>query len=401
MRAAIALDRAFIGHRELTITLLDQNTYHSVIPRLAEVASANLKPGDLALPIRRLLSGRRIEFVQARVEGFRPESNQILTDRGPMGYRYLVLALGSETATYAVSGVAEHGHFLRTLDDARQVREAVDEAFRRAAWKLDPKERAEQATIVIGGAGYSGVELAGALSDRVLQLAASYRMPVGVGQVVLIDKEPRILPEYDRALSEAVEEAVRHRGVQLRLGQGIASLEKGQVRLADGQIIACGAFIWTGGVQAPRLIRESDFAKGRAGRLLTDSRLRLIDYSNIFAVGDLALPPTEGPNIAPPSAQLAVVQADIVGRNIASEVFRLFPDGSGAKVEPVEYAARKGDIAVSLGQSEAVAEVRGIILTGWRAVGLRRAANARYLEAVGGASGLIVGLSRAGLGKLW
>ena len=383
LRVALGLDRLLIGRRESPVLLVDQHDCHQITPRLPDVVSGAASPASVVLPIRRLLSGRKVELLQATVERLDLPTRTIGTSAGPLSYRWLVVALGGQVATYGLPGVAEHALLLRTVEDAQRSHDAVGESYRQAAWKLEASEREALGTAVVGGAGFTGVEVAAALADRVRELATRYRLPAGVGRVVLVERAERVLPGYDRALADAAQAALRRKGVQLRLGVAMAGASAGEVSLATGESIRCGVFVWAGGVEASAVVRASGLPLGRNGRLVVDRQMRVPEHPGAYALGDVCAVLGEGINAPPPSAQLAVRQGDVVAHNVFAEI---------VGGEPREYRAIPQDVVVSLGRNDALAMVRGVVVSGWRAVALKRLAELRYLEAIGGPGGLVAGL---------
>lgn len=420
LRAALALDRWLIGHRRHEILLVDHHDYHQILPRLPAVTAGFRQPQQAIFPLRRALAGRKIAFRQATITSLDPAQRVVRTDAGDLGYGWLIVALGREAAVPPSAELARRTLGCWSIDDARRIPDAIQESFRRAAWKIDAAERDALATAIVVGAGRAGVEIAAALADRVLALAAHYRLPVGVGRVVLIEQAERVLPRQSRALSSAVEAALRHRGVTLRLGCRVEDADEAGVVLAGGptgappsgpsERLPGNSIVWAAGSRPTEAIHQSGLAVDHSGRLVVDSWLRLPGHANAYAIGGAAVAPlAQVSQIAPmpgesgdggqpdQSARAAVWQADVAARNIAAEILAAEPaQTAGSPAErllPREYHAPSADIIVSLGRHDAVASIGGIVLGGWRAQAARRLAEARYLEEVGGIGGVIATLT--------
>ena len=161
LRLTALLDRNDMS----TVKLVDQHDYHQVLTELPRVAAGTRASEDVRLPLTGILENR-VEFVLAQVTGFDLLGHQLLTDRGPLPYTRLVLALGSRPNDFAIPGIAERAVSLYSVHDAERVRTSVTAALRAAAMEPDPERQRCLATTVVGGGGATGVELAGELADK-------------------------------------------------------------------------------------------------------------------------------------------------------------------------------------------------------------------------------------------
>ena len=392
LRVAVGLDRLLLGHREYPVLLVDQRDYHLIQPRLPDVAAGLAPVESAALPLRRLLSGRKVEFVRASVERLDLASRVVHTSAGPLEYRWLVIALGSQPLISGIPGIAANALVLKSAEDARRIDRAVGEALRQAAWKLDQAQRSQLATVVVAGGGYTGVELAAALAERVRLLSPQYRLPEGSGRVLLVERAERVLPEYDREVADAVQRVLRRKCVELRLGVAVTGASGGEVSLSTGENVRCGVLVWAGGIDVPAVVRASGVRLAPNGRLVVDRQMRVQGCQGVYALGDLSFVLGEVAELNPPSARSAARQADVVAHNVFAEI-------TGAA--PREHSSDRQDIVVSLGQDDAVAMLHGVVVTGWRAALLRRLECLRYLEAIAGPGGLLAGLRGGRVSHGW
>jgi glycine/D-amino acid oxidase-like deaminating enzyme len=163
--AALHLERALRRERSARIVLLDKGNYHLFVPMLHEITSGGVEPRHVVRPLRPLFRNTRVDFRRAEVRSIDLEGRRILTDRGEVGYDYLVIALGSTTNFFGVDGASETAFTLRSLKDAVGLRNHLLEMFERADLERDLDRRRRLLTFCLVGAGCTGVELATELQD--------------------------------------------------------------------------------------------------------------------------------------------------------------------------------------------------------------------------------------------
>ncbi len=398
LRAAITLDRLLIGRRDHRILLVDQNPYHQVRPDLASVASGQISPQLATIPIRRLIGARRVEFVQGRVESIDLGSRTVRTAAGDIGYGWLIIALGVEASPSGVPGLDAAAAEVWTVDDARRLDERVLGLIRQAAWKLDAEERTRLSTIVVVGGSRFGVELAGALGERVSSLASHFRLPPGDGRVVLVEPADRLLPADPRALGDAASEALARQGIETRVGTAVSRAWPGGVELGSGEIIQAGLVVRTSPGIAPAVVRASDATVGREGRLLVDRELRVPEHTGVYAAGPGTALVTDIVGAEEGDRDFSR-QGEVAALNVHAEI----AEGIGAAAVRRQYTAELGDLVIPIGAADAIGEVRGLSVSGWRARLALGASRLAYFESIGGAGGLLAGMAgrKPSLAKLF
>ncbi|MCS7001455.1 MAG: NAD(P)/FAD-dependent oxidoreductase [Dehalococcoidia bacterium] len=345
LRLANHLDR-----RQWQVVLVDRNPYHLLETRLHEAAAHG---AEITIPLARIIRGRGITLLLASVTGIDLENRTVLTDRGPVQYDALVLALGSTTNFYGIPGLREHAFELKELEDAINIRARVNRQFALAAAEPSEAVRRDLLRFVVGGGGLTGVELAAELADRATTLAREHEINRAEVEVMVVEMGPTVLPTLDERLRRRAEATLREKGVVLRTGVRVIGMEDNRVQLDPGGDLATGLMVWTGGVRAPDLFIGERPLTGPQGRLVVDRYLRLLNHDEVFVVGDLALakdPRTD--RVVPAAAQFALQQGDIAGQNLAA----------WTRQQPMrEYHPKVLGEVVSLGQHLAV----GWVALGW------------------------------------
>ncbi len=355
------------------LTLVDRHDYHQVLTELPRVAGGTRAAGAVRIPLQDMLA-TRVRFVQTDITGFDLPGRTLLTGAGPIGWGRLVLALGSRPNDFAIPGLAQRAISLYSASDAERVWAAVSTALTAAAAVADPGRQRRLATVVVGGGGATGVELAGELAEVLPEVASEYGLAPGRPAVQLIEAGPTILAGSSRQLIDKAASILSDLGVQIRTNATIAAATQEGFRLSDGQLVEGGVFVWAGGVKAPGLVADSELPTGHNGRVKVDQYLRVLDHPEIYVAGDLAsvTDPRSG-HVLPPLAQVALEEGETVARNLDAEL----------KGRPLEaFAFHDKGFVVSVGTRRGVADVAGVTSGGRLAHLLKDAIEWEYRQSV-------------------
>jgi NADH:ubiquinone reductase (H+-translocating) len=357
----------------MELTLIDRHDYHQVLTELPRVAGGTRAAGAVRIPLQDMLA-TRVRFVQTDITGFDLAGRTLLTGAGPIGWGRLVLALGSRPNDFAIPGLAQRAISLYSASDAERVWAAVSQALTAAAAVADPGRQRRLATVVVGGGGATGVELAGELAEVLPEVASGYGLAPGRPAVQLIEAGPTILAGSSRQLIDKAASILSDLGVQIRTNATIAAATQEGFRLSDGQLVEGGVFVWAGGVKAPGLVADSELPTGHNGRVKVDQYLRVLDHPEIYVAGDLAsvTDPRSG-HVLPPLAQVALEEGETVARNLDAEL----------KGRPLEaFAFHDRGFVVSVGTRRGVADVAGVTSGGRLAHLLKDAIEWEYRQSV-------------------
>ncbi len=351
LAAARALRRA-----RVSITLVDRRNHHLFQPLLYQVATAALSPGDIAMPIRRIVRHQgNIEVVLAEAVRVEAAERRLVLDEGSLEYDFLVLATG---ATHAYFGHDEWGPFapgLKTVEDALEIRARILSAYEEAERETDPARKAIWLTFVVVGGGPTGVELAGALAEisrHVLEKDFRHIDPKSA-RVVLVEAGPRILPAYDERSSASARAQLERLGAEVLTNTMVTAIDRDGVVLGSSRLLS-RTVLWAAGVAASPLARTLRIPLDRAGRVPVEPDLSVKGAPGVFVIGDIAAFEQDGklvPGVAPAAMQM--------GRHVARNIERL---ARGEAALPFRYLD-KGSLA-TIGRAAAVAEIAGLHLSG-------------------------------------
>ena len=316
----------------------------------------------LTVPVERVKSAET-EFVQARVTGLDTDRRVVDLASGELEYDYLLVCLGSRTAFFDIEGLSEHAHTMKGLDDAVAIHDELDRAAREATSE-DP------ARVVVGGAGLTGIQVAG----EVAAFRDQHETPV---EVRLIEGQAEIYPGSDPSLQAALRDLLAEHGVAVTTGEFVSRVDDRLVHTADGEY-AYDVLVWTGGIAGHDELRDAEVrADERDFRFETDPTFRTSD-ERVFAVGDSAR--VEQPDgHAPPTAQAAWQAAPVAARNVARAV-------RGADLDEWRYS-HKGTV-VSVGDDAVAHDIAGLPVVstvgGLPARTLKKAIATRWIRSVAG-----------------
>ncbi|SDM95093.1 NADH dehydrogenase [Fictibacillus solisalsi] len=372
MMSAVRLEKE-LGLNNAEITLVNKHNYHYQTTWLHENAAGTLHHDRTRIMIDDIIDTNKINFVQDTVVEIKKDEKRVILQNGELTYDYLVIALGSDPETFGIQGLKENAMSIRSINSVREIREHIDYNFARYN---NEGQKQELINIVVGGAGFTGIEFVGELADRVPELCKEYDIPREKVRIINIEAAPNVLPGFDEELVEYAINNLERRGVEFLVNTPIKECNEDGVLLASGEEIKAATVVWTGGVRGNHLVEEAGFETMR-GRVKVDKDLRMPGYDYIFVVGDCALIINEEINRPyPPTAQIAIQQAYTLARNLKTLI------NGGGKMEEFTFD-NKGTVA-SLGKGEAIGVVGNKKLFGSTASAMKKVIDNRYLFLLGG-----------------
>jgi len=309
------------------VTLIDRRNYHLFQPLLYQVATGSLSPGEIAAPLRSVLSRQEnTRVLLGDVQDIDPAAKRVLlADGASFEYDSLIVAAGSQSSYYGHDGWREWAPSLKSVEDATNIRHKILYAFEVAERISDPAQRRAWLTFVIVGAGATGVELAGAIAEiarQTLKHDLSSIHPEDA-QIILLDGAPRVLPTFPEDLAEKAERTLAKLGVQVKTGVMVKDIDKDGLALqANGGVdrLPARTVIWAGGVAASALgttlARRTKAETDSAGQIKVGPQLTIAGYPDIYVVGDLALALDSNGQPLPGLAQVAMQEGTYAAKAI-------------------------------------------------------------------------------------
>ena len=279
-----------LAHVPVQVTLIDRHNYHTFQPLLYQVATSLLNAEDVGAPVRSIFRHQEnVDFQLATVTGINVTARKIqLEDGGEISYDYLVLAGGATVNYFGTPGAAEHAFPLYTLMNAVRLRNQVMKQFEAA--DRNPAVVEDGAlNFVVVGAGPTGVETAGALSDLFYNVLPDdyHQLATDNARIMIVEMGKEVLGPFKENLRTYARKQLEDRGVELRMGEAVAEVGPTSVKLKSGEEIKTHTLVWAAGVQANPLAGMLGMPQGRGGRVKLNPDLSVPDHPEIFVVGDM------------------------------------------------------------------------------------------------------------------
>ncbi len=347
-----------LAHAPVDVTVVDRKNHHTFQPLLYQVALAVLSPAEIASPVRTVLRrAANTEVLLGQVTGFDLQKKLVRLDGLDLPYDYLIVAAG---ATHAYFGHPEWEAFapgLKTLEDATEIRRRILMTFETAERELIAGRTPPPLNFVVVGAGPTGVELAGAISDIAgRHLMKEFRaIDPRQSRIILLEGGPRVLPVYPEDLSASAERQLKEMGVEVRTNAMVTNIEPGLVSVGNEKIPA-SVILWGAGVAASPLGKILGVPVDKAGRVIVERDLTVPEHPEVFVTGDLASARRHNgqpvPGVAPAAIQMGKFAARQIKRSVEAKPRETF-----------EYLD-KGSLA-TIGRSRAVADLGKLHISGY------------------------------------
>jgi NADH dehydrogenase len=349
------------------VTLIDRRNFHLFQPLMYQIATGSLSPGDIAAPLRSVLSRQKnTQVLLGDAVDVDPDAKRvILRDGASFEYDTLIVATGSQTSYYGNDSWREWAPSLKSVEEATAIRHKILYAFERAERAETEVEARAWLTFVIVGAGATGMELSGALAEIATEtLRHDFRkINPTEARIILMEGAPRVLGAFPEDLSAKAEKLVTRLGVEVIKDVMVTNINADGVTFKRGDSVerlAARTVLWAGGVTATpfgtKLAERTRAETDRSGRITVNPDLTIPNYREIFILGDLAHAMDKEGKPLPGVAQVAMQ-----GGAYAAKAIRMRLSGK-TELPPFHYF-NKGDIAV-IGRAAAVANIFGFHVSG-------------------------------------
>jgi NADH:ubiquinone reductase (H+-translocating) len=324
--------------------LFDKYNHHTFQPLLYQVATSGLETSSIVFPFRRHFAKQKnFVFRLGEVKEIRPAENCIETSIGSVRYDYLVIATGAETNFYGLKDVEKNSHPMKTIIDSIKLRNILIRNIETALLIEDKEQMNSYMDVVIVGGGPTGVELAGAIAELKKYVFPKDYPELELTQmdIHLIEATPRLLNGMSEIAGAKALDYLQEMGVKVHLNCAVKSYDGHEVVFNTGEKLISKTLIWAAGVKGNPVGGLSAGSLGKATRLKVNEFNQVQGYSNIFAIGDVALMegdpdfPNGHPMMAPPAMQQGVLVAKNIERLLQKQplqAFRYTDKGSMATI---------------------------------------------------------------------
>jgi NADH dehydrogenase len=340
---------------KVEITIIDKNPFHTMLTELHEVAAWRVEEDSIKISLKRVFAGRDVNVVMDTIKSVDYDKKEVVCAGNTYAYDYFVLATGSQPIFFGVEGAKENAFTLWSYEDAVVLREHFMNMFRLAAGETDPVKKRTLLTFVVVGCGFTGVEMAGELSELVPFLCERFEIDPSLVTMINMDMLGKVCTILPDKLSDKVQRRLEKKHVQVLLGANTTSIGKDYMEFKikdEVKRVATNTVIWTAGVESSELSKASSDKLGPSprGRVQTDNYLRAKNYQNVYIGGDNIFFIPEGEKSpVPQMVENCEACADTIAHNLLCDL-----TGSG---KPEEYAPKFHGVMVCVGGRYGVAHV--------------------------------------------
>jgi len=363
---------------DLSISLIDKNHYHTLLTELHEVAGNRQDAEAIRIPLKKIFRDTRVNLIQDEIKTFDFDNKTLVGERDSYTYDYCIVAIGSSPAFYGIPGLKEHALTLWSFDDAVKVRDHIEASFIKASSETDPVERARLLTFVVGGAGFTGVEMIGELAHWVKSLCRDYDIDRGEVRLVLLDLLDRVLPAlHEKSSKKAHQYMTKKLGIEVMLKTNITEMKEDRVLTSQGEI-ETRTVIWCAGVCCNDQCEELEVERAGRGKRIQVNEFAQTDKEGVYAVGDCSALADESGVPYAAMVENAIQAAEGASDNILKEI-------RGQELEPVKVTFH--GTMVCIGNYFAVSDIMGKRLPSWLSLVMKFVVNAHYLFEIMGFRG--------------
>lgn len=390
------------------ITLIDRNPFHTLMTELHELAGGRVEEEAVKISLNRIFAGSKVKVVIDNISTVDFESQLLKGQEENYSYDYLLISTGGDPECFEIPGIEEHGYTLWSYDDALAIRQQIKDCFLRASRESNEEKRRELLHFVIAGAGFTGMEMAGELTEWKKTLCRDYQVKEDEVSIQVVEAMDKILPMLPERLQHKAMRYLEKRGCEFQLNAPITGVEPGLIHIKDGKSIESSTMIWTCGVHGGEFAANLALTKGRCGnrkckhastqgscnskicefagpggyisgkrgRLLVRETLQSQDYDNVYLAGDIIWHIQENKQVVPQIVETAVQSAHCAVENIASQI-------KSRKLK--SFKPKYHGFMVSLGGRYGVAHLMGwLSLSGIFAMGVKHLINLMHFWGTAG-----------------
>lgn len=356
---------------DVSITLIDRHSYHTMMTELHEVAGGRVEPDAVQFDLKRLFNRQKnVSLVTDNVTAVDHDKKIVTTEHGSYAYDYLILGMGGESNDFGTPGVKEHGFTLWSMEDAITLRHHIEKTVRAAVLEHDLEKRKNMLRFIVCGSGFTGIEMIGELLDWKDVLAKEYKFDADEIELIVVEAAPTILNTFPREDAEKAETFMVKKGIKLLKNSPIVQVDAESITLKTGEKIYTKTLIWTAGVKANSDAKDFGVDSARAGRLIANEYMEAKGLENVYVIGDLVYYEENEGQPTPQIVQAAEQTGHTAAVNIVAAI-----NGSEKHVHESNY---QGNM-VSIGSKYGVAFLMDKIhLTGFFAILVKHMVNLYY-----------------------
>ncbi len=374
IEAALTLHKRKKKGEDIEITLIDKNSYHTLLTELHEVAGNRISDDGVIISLKDIFQYTDVNVVKDEINDFDFDKKILFSNNREYKYDYLIIAIGSEPNFFGLPGLEENSYTLWSYNDAIKIREHIKDCFEQASSEKNQNIRKSLLTFVVGGGGFTGVELVGELSHWFKKLCQEYEISKSEPRIILVEMLPTILSTLQPASIKKVSDYLENKlHVDVRTKSLVVEVTEKKVILKTGEEIFTNTLIWTAGIKPAKIGRELCVKNGKVYRMDVD-KCTETRYEHVYAVGDVAAF-SNSETVMPALVEIALQTGNTAALNILADI---------RGQEKKELNPKLHGVMVSIGNFFTVAEIMGRRLPLLFAILSKYFVNIHYLFGIGG-----------------
>lgn len=359
---------------DVEITVIDKNSYHTLMTELHEVAGWRTEEDSVRINLDKIFSGRKINLKRDLIDEIDFEKRILKSESQTYEYDYLVLGTGSQPEFYGIKGIKEYGFTLWSYEDAMKIRHHIKDCFEKASVETDLNKRKQLLTFAVAGGGFTGVEMAGELGEIAPIFCEKYNINKDEVKLYLVEGGNKILPIFSEKQIQKAEKRLEKLGVEILKESFISELTSEGFLLKEKERIDTKTLIWAAGIKVSEIGEKVELQKNEKGRLLADKYLKAEGKDGVYLVGD-NIGYKEEKGYTPQIVEAAIQSGKTVATNILANI-------QGEK--ETEFKPEYHGFMVSIGGRYAISDTMGMKMSGFFAMALKHLINLHYLVLLGG-----------------
>lgn len=377
IEAALKLNKK--GRKDgLEITIIDRNPFHTLLTEIHEVAGNRVGEDAVKIPLKDIFGSTRVNVITDEIESYDFNGKKLVSADREYPYDYLILSIGSTPNYFGIQGLEENGFPLWSVSDAITIREHIERCFIEAETETDAARRKRLLTFVVGGAGFTGVEMIGELAQWTKKLCRQYNVGREEIRLIIVDMLSCVLSNLcEQCCVKAHRYMAEKLGVEIMLKTAVKEVTPDYIMLGENRVDT-RTLIWAAGIRSSLDVEKTDLDKGPGRRLVVDEYCRT-KYENVYAIGDVGALADEKQKPYPAMVETALQTAEGAAANILNEI-------RGKELEPVKV--KMHGVMVSIGNYFAVADLMGMRPGRWISLIMKYMVNMHYLYGIMGFKGI-------------
>jgi NADH dehydrogenase len=319
--AGLQLAKKLNDKKSVEVLLIDQYNYHQFQPLFYQVATSGLDASNISFPLRKIFQGSsNVRVRLASLMEIRTAENKIVTSIGDFNYDKLVIATGADTNFFGNGHIQKFAFPMKSTTEALRLKYKLIKNFEDALSITDKNELQQKLNIVVVGGGPTGVEVSGALAEMKTNiLPKDYpEIDFSLMNIYLIEGSPRTLAAMSEKSSKESRQYLEKLGVKVSTETHVQDYDGDKIILANGETIPTKTVIWAAGIKGNVPVGINTELIVRGNRIKVDRFNKILGFSNVYALGDVAYMETpKYPHGHPQVANVAINQ----GKNLAKNIF--------------------------------------------------------------------------------